>query len=122
MQLSGELAARLDSITGLTLKLASRFSSTAWLYVVRVLINTCAQRCQNSDCCFLLCCGVVVGPIDSGTEVGNSEGPYPDRLTVHRKGKPGQQEEAPLACELRCWPNMPQVCLPGFIQGLLMLL
>lgn len=41
---------------------------------------------------------------------GNREGPYPDRLTVHRKGKPGQQEEEPLAHELRCWPNLPQVC------------
>ncbi|DBB13347.1 TPA: hypothetical protein ACH3X3_005082 [Trebouxia sp. C0006] len=39
---------------------------------------------------------------------GNREGPYPDRLTVHRKGKPGQQEEEPLAHELRCWPNVPQ--------------
>lgn len=42
---------------------------------------------------------------------GNREAPYPDRLTVHRKGKPGQQEEEPLAHELRCWPNIPQVCL-----------
>ncbi|KAL0043259.1 hypothetical protein WJX82_006661 [Trebouxia sp. C0006] len=39
---------------------------------------------------------------------GNREGPYPDRLTVHRKGKPSQQEEEPLAHELRCWPNVPQ--------------
>ncbi|DBA65517.1 TPA: hypothetical protein ACH3X2_003173 [Trebouxia sp. C0005] len=39
---------------------------------------------------------------------GNRGGPYPDRLTVHRKGKPGQQEEEPLAHELRCWPNLPQ--------------
>ncbi len=47
---------------------------------------------------------------------GNREGPYPDRLTVHRKGKPGQQEEEPLAHELRCWPNV------ELIQRLLMLL
>ena len=40
---------------------------------------------------------------------GNREAPYPDRLTVHRKGKPGQQEEEPLAHELRCWPHLPQV-------------
>lgn len=37
------------------------------------------------------------------------EAPYPDRLSVHRKGKPGQQEEEPLAHELRCWSNIPQV-------------
>ncbi|KAL3132004.1 hypothetical protein ABBQ32_14227 [Trebouxia sp. C0010 RCD-2024] len=36
------------------------------------------------------------------------EAPYPDRLSVHRKGKPGQQEEEPLAHELRCWSNVPQ--------------
>ena len=54
---------------------------------------------------------------------GNREGPYPDRLTVHRKGKPGQQEEEPLAHELRCWPNVPQVCLLEVsIQRLLVLL
>ncbi|DBA67772.1 TPA: hypothetical protein ACH3X2_001206 [Trebouxia sp. C0005] len=40
---------------------------------------------------------------------GNRDGPYPDRLTVHRKSKPGQQEEEPLALpELRYWPNLPQ--------------
>ena len=39
------------------------------------------------------------------------EAPYPDRLSVHRKGKPGQQEEEPLAHELRCWSNVPQVQL-----------
>ncbi len=53
---------------------------------------------------------------------GNREGPYPDRLTVHREGKPGQQEEEPLAHELRCWPNIPQVCLLGCFQRLLVLL
>ena len=37
------------------------------------------------------------------------EAPFPDRLSVHRKGKPGQQEEEPLAHELRCWSNRPQV-------------
>lgn len=36
---------------------------------------------------------------------------YPDRLTVHRKGRPGLQEEEPLAHELRCWQNIPQVSL-----------
>ncbi|DBA72334.1 TPA: hypothetical protein ACH3X2_010575 [Trebouxia sp. C0005] len=29
-------------------------------------------------------------------------------LTVHRKDKPGKQEEESLAHELRCWPNLPQ--------------
>ncbi len=53
---------------------------------------------------------------------GNREGPYPDRLTVHRKGMPSQQGEEPLAHELRCWPNLPQVYPPGLIQRLLMLL
>lgn len=35
----------------------------------------------------------------------------PDRLQVYRKGKPGQQEEQPLAHELRCVPNTEQVNL-----------
>ena len=48
---------------------------------------------------------------------GNREGPYPDRLTVHRKGKPGQQEEETLAHELRCWPNIPQVCFLVFLNS-----
>ena len=34
---------------------------------------------------------------------------FPDRLHVHRKGKPGQQDEQPLAHELRCFPNTRQV-------------
>ena len=35
--------------------------------------------------------------------------PYPDRIWLHRKGKPGHEEEEPLAHELRCFPNTPQV-------------
>ena len=35
--------------------------------------------------------------------------PYPDRIWLHRKGKPGHAEEEPLAHELRCFPNTPQV-------------
>ena len=35
--------------------------------------------------------------------------PHPDRITAHRKGAPGQAEEEPLAQELRCFPNTPQV-------------
>lgn len=31
--------------------------------------------------------------------------PLPDRLQVHRKGRPGEQEEEPFAHELRCFPN-----------------
>ena len=34
---------------------------------------------------------------------------FPDRLHLHRKGKPGQQDEQPLAHELRCFPNTRQV-------------
>ncbi|KAK9834254.1 hypothetical protein WJX81_000411 [Elliptochloris bilobata] len=34
--------------------------------------------------------------------------PHPDRLTVHRKGSPGEEEDEPLAHELRCFPNSPQ--------------
>ena len=45
------------------------------------------------------------------------EAPYPDRLSVHRKGKPGQQEEEPLAHELRCWSNIPQVHILASIRG-----
>ena len=50
------------------------------------------------------------------------EGAYPDRLTVHRKGRPGLQEEEPLAHELRCWPNIPQVCVDQILHYLLLLL
>ena len=50
---------------------------------------------------------------------GIREGPYLDRLKVHRKGKPSQQEEEPLAHELQCWPN---VRLFGCMQRLLVLL
>ena len=35
--------------------------------------------------------------------------PYPDRIWLHRKGKPGHAGEEPLAHELRCFPNTPQV-------------
>jgi vacuolar protein sorting-associated protein 13A/C len=34
--------------------------------------------------------------------------PYPERVVVHRKGVPGQQESEPLAHEIRCWPRTPQ--------------
>ena len=65
----------------------------------------------------------MAGLVDSGAQVGQQRGGITDRLTVHRKGKPGQQEEEPLAHELRCWPNVPQVCLLEFsIQRLLVLL
>ena len=64
----------------------------------------------------LLVTGLVAGPADSGAEVGQQGGSYSDRLTVHRKGKPGQQEEEEvLAHELHCWPNVPQACLLEFI-------
>ncbi len=36
--------------------------------------------------------------------------PYPDRVIVHRKGVPGNEEEEHLAHELRCYPNTAQVC------------
>ena len=36
--------------------------------------------------------------------------PYPDRVIVHRKGVPGNEEEEHLAYELRCYPNTAQVC------------
>ncbi len=35
--------------------------------------------------------------------------PYPDRVIVHRKGVPGNEEEEHLAHELRCYPNTAQV-------------
>ena len=35
--------------------------------------------------------------------------PHPDRITVHRVGVPGREEEEPLAHELRCFPNTAQV-------------
>lgn len=35
--------------------------------------------------------------------------PHPDRLTVHRRGSPGEDDEEPLAHELRCFPNSAQV-------------
>ena len=50
------------------------------------------------------------------------EGAYPDRLTVHRKGRPGLQEEEPLAHELHCWPNIPQVLFDPCLYYLLLLL
>lgn len=37
--------------------------------------------------------------------------PFLDRITVHRKGVPGHDEDEPLAHELRCFPNNPQVPL-----------
>ncbi len=36
-------------------------------------------------------------------------GGMPDRLVVHRKGRPGVEEPAPLTHELRIFPNTPQV-------------
>ncbi len=39
----------------------------------------------------------------------HKELPFPDRITVHRKGVPGQDEDEILAHELRCYPNTPQV-------------
>jgi len=36
-------------------------------------------------------------------------GGMPDRLVVHRKGRPGVDEPAPLTHELRIFPNTPQV-------------
>jgi hypothetical protein len=38
----------------------------------------------------------------------HAELPHPDRLTVHRRGSPGEEEEEPLAHELRCFPNSAQ--------------
>ena len=35
--------------------------------------------------------------------------PHPDRVIVHRKGVPGNEEEEHLAYELRCYPNTAQV-------------
>ena len=35
--------------------------------------------------------------------------PHPDRLTVHRKGSPGEDDDEPLAHELCCFPNSAQV-------------
>ena len=35
--------------------------------------------------------------------------PHPDRVIVHRKGVPGNEEEEHLAHELRCYPNTAQV-------------
>ncbi len=39
----------------------------------------------------------------------HKELPYPDRVIVHRKGVPGNEEEEHLAHELRCYPNTAQV-------------
>ena len=39
----------------------------------------------------------------------------PDRLQVYRKGKAGQQEEQPLAHELRCVPQTDQVTFHALI-------
>jgi hypothetical protein len=39
----------------------------------------------------------------------HKELPFPDRITVHRKGIPGQEDDEALAQELRCFPNTPQV-------------
>lgn len=44
----------------------------------------------------------------------HKELPFPDRITVHRRGVPGQEEEEILAHELRCYPNTPQVCMSSF--------
>ena len=40
----------------------------------------------------------------------HKELPHPDRVIVHRKGVPGNEEEEHLAFELRCYPNTAQVC------------
>lgn len=40
----------------------------------------------------------------------HKELPHPDRVIVHRKGVPGNEEEEHLAFELRCYPNNAQVC------------
>lgn len=40
---------------------------------------------------------------------GHRNSDTPDRLQVHRKGTPGQEEEEPLAHELHCVPNTNQV-------------
>lgn len=39
----------------------------------------------------------------------HKELPFYDRITVHRKGVPGHEEDEPLAHELRCFPNESQV-------------
>lgn len=39
----------------------------------------------------------------------HKELPYEDRITVHRKGIPGHEEDEPLAHELCCFPNTKQV-------------
>ena len=39
----------------------------------------------------------------------HKELPHPDRVIVHRKGVPGNEEEEHLAHELRCYPNTAQV-------------
>ncbi|KAK9908805.1 hypothetical protein WJX75_003140 [Coccomyxa subellipsoidea] len=38
----------------------------------------------------------------------HKELPFYDRITVHRKGVPGHEEDEPLAHELRCFPNESQ--------------
>ena len=49
----------------------------------------------------------------------HKELPHPDRVIVHRKGVPGNEEEEHLAHELRCYPNTAQVrksCLPWLVH------
>ena len=70
-------------------------------------------------------CPVGVGSVDTlrlELRWSRWEGPNPDRLTVHRKGRPGLQEEEPLAHELRCWPNIPQAVVDQSLHYLLLLL
>ena len=68
-----------------------------------------ALDCQACDSAHKLCKLGVQDLLTLELRWSSREGAYPDRLTVHRKGRPGQQEEEPLAHELRCWPNIPQV-------------
>ena len=49
---------------------------------------------------------LVMEPRMSSSTAANG---MPDRLVVHRKGRPGVNEQAPLTYELRIFPNTPQV-------------
>jgi len=48
-------------------------------------------------------------PRIGGAGPGGRPPPGPDRLVVHRKGRPGIEETPPLAEQLRCFSTVPQV-------------